>query len=117
MREKHQSFLSLSYLNPGIISIALGEYTANELHNSIKPQIFINNLDDRMQYALSKLVDHTKLEWAIDILRCRTAIQQDLNRLEKVAGMNFMKFSKDKYQVLSLRWNNPTQQSSLIWTD
>ena len=41
------------------------------------------------------------------------AIQRDLNRLEKWAGRNLIKFNKGKCKVLHLGRNNPMQQYML----
>ncbi|KAK4812854.1 hypothetical protein QYF61_022580 [Mycteria americana] len=44
----------------------------------------------------------------VQMLECRAAVQKDLERLEKWADGNLMKFSKGK--VLHLGWSNPMQQ-------
>ncbi|GAB0207674.1 mitochondrial enolase superfamily member 1 [Grus japonensis] len=71
--------------------------------------IFINDLDDAAECTLSKYADNTKLEVA-DRPEGGTAIQRDLNRLEKWADRNLMKFNKGKCQVLHLERNKPRHQ-------
>lgn len=50
-----------------------------------------------------------KLGWPADILKVRAAIQHGPGRLEERANRNFIKFSKNKCQVLQLGRINPLQ--------
>ncbi|GAB0188705.1 hypothetical protein GRJ2_001335800 [Grus japonensis] len=73
--------------------------------------IFVRNTDSGTECALSKFANDTKLCGAVDTLEGRDAIQKDLDRLERWARANRMKFSKDKTKtsckVLHVGWGNP----------
>ncbi|KAK4831186.1 hypothetical protein QYF61_015918 [Mycteria americana] len=56
-------------------------------------KVFSNNPDDGTECILSKLVDNTKLEKALNILKGGTATLRDLDRLKKWVARNIMKFT------------------------
>ena len=70
--------------------------------------------DDGMECSPRVFVDDTTLSGAVDILEGREAIQRDLDRLEKWAHENPMRFNRGKWKVSHLGWGDPRDLYKLV---
>ncbi|GAB0204106.1 hypothetical protein GRJ2_002876200 [Grus japonensis] len=62
--------------------------------------IFVSDMDSWIECTLTKFADDTKLCGAVNTLEGRDAIQRGLDRLQRWACANRMKFNKAKCKVL-----------------
>ena len=75
--------------------------------------IFVGDMDSGMECTLSKFANNTKLCGVVDTLEGRDVIQRDLDRLERWACANLMKFNKAKCKVLHMGRDNPMHKYRL----
>ncbi|GAB0190595.1 hypothetical protein GRJ2_001524800 [Grus japonensis] len=64
-------------------------------------------MDSGIECTLNKFADDTELCGEVNARVQRDAIQRDLDKLERWACANCMKFNKAKYKVLHVGWCNP----------
>ncbi|GAB0183583.1 triadin [Grus japonensis] len=69
--------------------------------------IFVRDMDSGIECTLTKLCG------AVSMLEGRDVIQRDLDRLERGACANLMKFNKTKCKVLHMGWHNAKNNYSL----
>uniref|UniRef100_A0A803TJV1 Reverse transcriptase domain-containing protein n=1 Tax=Anolis carolinensis TaxID=28377 RepID=A0A803TJV1_ANOCA len=81
--------------------------------------IFINDLDKGLEGTVINFADDTKLGGIANTPEDRSRIQNDLNRLERWAETNKMKFNRNKCKILHFSRKNGMQKYRMgdTWLD
>jgi len=74
---------------------------------------FVDDVDSGIECTVSEFASDTELCGAVNTLEGRDTIQRDLDRLERWACANLMKFNKVKCKVLHMGWGNPKHKYRL----
>jgi len=77
--------------------------------------VFFGDMDSGTECTLSKFADNTKPCGVVDTLERRDAIQRDLDRLQRWACVNCMKFNKAKCN--SCTWVRAIPNTSTGWAE
>ncbi|PKU43602.1 rna-directed dna polymerase from mobile element jockey-like [Limosa lapponica baueri] len=75
--------------------------------------IFTDDMDSGIECTLRNFMDDAKLCGVIDTLEGRDALQRGLDRLERWACANIMKFNKAKCRILHMGQGNPKDKYRL----
>jgi len=99
---------SMSRWRPVMSGVPPGSVLGPVLFN-----IFVGDMDSGTECILRKFPNNTKLCCVADTLEGRDTIQRDLDRLERWACVNRMKFNKAKCKVLHMGRGNPKHKNRL----
>uniref|UniRef100_A0A803TZL7 Reverse transcriptase domain-containing protein n=1 Tax=Anolis carolinensis TaxID=28377 RepID=A0A803TZL7_ANOCA len=93
--------------------------TQGSVQGPVLFNIIINDLDEGLPGTIIKFADDTKLGGIANTPENRSRIQNDLDRLERWAETNKMKFNRDKCKILHFSRKNGMQRYRMgnAWLD
>ncbi|XP_009950930.1 PREDICTED: uncharacterized protein LOC104347561 [Leptosomus discolor] len=114
--ENYLNSLAQRVVNSGTKSswrTATSDASQASILGSVLFNFIINNLGDWAVRTINKFADDTELGRVADMLKGHAAIQRDLDRLERLADRNLMKFNEGECKVPRMGRNNPMHQYML----
>jgi len=74
---------------------------------------FVGEMDNGIECTLSKFASDTKVCGSVNTLERWDAIQRDIDRIERWACVNLIKFNKAKCKILHMDRGNPKHKYRL----